>query len=293
MSSDFVSYWQEQLDFLDVHYHAKPDAYKRKFNVIEAGTAYQKMRGGVLLKSHLGCTSAVAATAQSMGLPVFGSVALNSIAGGLDLRGIKQSLCYYKGNTHCGRLVVDLPTVVTTQHRSKLQRVYANDAVERFAQEPCHLGGEQQPLFAGIENLLDFCKEESVVLTTGHATRAQIEALVNLCVKKGGVRLLLNQPANPTAKMDAAALKGLGQHDWLYVEQTALTLLLGYQTMEDFEEVLVSVRNVVYSSDLGQLDQLSPEEWRRQSQIWFEGMRLSPACVQAITLSNPLRMLSP
>jgi hypothetical protein len=293
MPSDFVSYWEERLDFLDAHYHANPDAYKRRFNAIEAGMAYQKMRGGVLLKSHLGCTSAVAATAQSMGLPVFGSVALNSIAGGLNLRGIKQSLCYYKGHQHCGRLVVDLPTVVATQHRSKLQRAYANDAVERFAQEPCHLGGEQQTLFAGVEDLLDFCKDESVVLTTGHATRAQVEALVNLCVKKGGVRLLLNQPANPMTKMDAAALKSLGRHDWLYVEQTALTLLLGYQTLEDFEEVLTSVSNVVYSSDLGQIDQLLPEEWRRQSQAWFESGRLSPARVQAITLSHPLRMLSP
>lgn len=293
MSGDFVSYWQDRLDFLDVHYHANPDAYKRRFNAIEAGTAYQKMRGGVLLKSHLGCTSSVAATAQSMGLPVFGSVALNSIAGGLDLRSIKQSLCYYSGNPHCGRLVVDLPTVVPTQHRSKLKRAYANDAVERFAQVPCQLGTEQQPLFVGIDDLLDFCRDENVVLTTGHATRTQIESLLNLCVKKGGVRLLLNQPANPITRMNAAALKSLGKHGWLYVEQTSLTVLLGYQTMEDFQEVLTEVNNVVYSSDLGQIDQLSPMEWYKQSEVWFESMQVSPVRVKTITLTNPLHMLSP
>jgi hypothetical protein len=293
MSSDFVAYWQERLDFLDVHYHASPDAYKRRFNAIEAGTAYQALRGGVLLKNHLGCTGAVAATAQGMGLPVFGSVALNSIAGGLDVRAIEQSLCFYTGNPHCGRLVVDLPTVVETAHRSKLKRVYANDAVERFAQRPCQLGIEQQPLFSGIDDILDFCKEEDVVLTTGHATRAQVEGLVELCAKKGGVRLLLNQPANPMTKMDAAALKALGEHDWLYVEQTALTYLLGYQSLEDFEEVLGSVANVVYSSDLGQLDKPLPDEWLRQSQAWFEGARLSAERVREITLLNPLRMLSP
>jgi hypothetical protein len=293
MSSDFISYWQERLDFLDVHYHASPDAYKRKFNAIEAGTAYQAIRGGVLLKSHLGCTSAVAATAQSMGLPVFGSVALNSIAGGLDLRSIKQSLCYYNGNAHCGRLVVDLPTVVASQHLSKLQRAYANDAVKRFAQEPCFLGDDQQVLFPCIEEVLDFCNHESVVLTTGHATRAQLEALVNLCVKKGGVRLLLNQPANPMTKIDVTTLKSLGQYDWLYVEQTALTLLLGYQTQQDFDEVLANVHNVVYSSDLGQLDQLSPQQWLNQSQTWFDSAKPSAVRVQAITLLNPLQMLTP
>ncbi len=293
MSSDFVRYWQDRLDFIDLHYHANPDAYLRRFNAIEAGSAYQALRGGVLLKSHLGCTSAVAATAQGMGLPVFGSLALNAIAGGVEVRAIQQSLCHYQGNAQCGRLVVDLPTVVTSTHRSKLARTYANAAVERFAQVPCQLGGDGSPFHAGLDALLDFCRDQSVVLTTGHATRAQVEALVDRCVSKGGVRLLLNQPANPMTKMDAPALKALGRHDWLYVEQTALTLLLGYQSEDDFSEVLRDVNNVVYSSDLGQPAQPTPQQWLYQSQQWFRNADLPPARVRDITLSTPLRMLDP
>lgn len=293
MPSEFESYWHERLDFLDVHYHASPDAYHRKFNAIEAGEAYKKLRGGVLLKSHLGCTAAVAATAQSLHLPVFGSVVLNTIAGGLDVRAIEQSLCYYQGIAQCGRLVVDLPTVVPTTHKSRLARVCANGAVERWAQAPCRIGDDSSVLFDAIDGLLDFCKDSDVVLTTGHATRAQVEALVNRCAKKGGVRLLLNQPANPMTNMDAAALKSLGEHDWLFVEQTALTYLLGYQTEEDFHDVLASVANLIYSSDLGQVDKMMPHEWRRHSHSWFEAARLSTARIRQISLFNPLRMLSP
>lgn len=293
MTNNFIAHWQEKLDFLDVHYHANPDVYKRKFNAIQVGNEYQKINGGVVIKSHLGCTCAVASTAQSMGLPVFGSVALNCIAGGLDKRIIKQSLSYYNNNHNCGRLIVDLPTVVTAQHHSKLQRTYSNEAVERFAQNPCDIIDENHNLLPKIERLLDFCKSENVVLTSGHATRKQVEQLVKLSLKKGGVRLLLNQPANPMTKMDAAALKNLGNHDWLYVEQTALTLLLGYQTKEDFDEVLGSVQNVVYSSDLGQLNQMLPDEWRTESKAWFESAGLASARVQEITLLNPLKMLAP
>lgn len=293
MPNDFVAYWQERLDFLDVHYHANPDLYTRCFNALQAGEAYQTLRGGVLLKSHLGCTAAVAATAQGMGLPVFGSVVLNHLGGGIDLRPVQQSLCYYNSAPHCGRLLVDLPTIVTTSHRSKLKRAYANAAVERYALEPCDLGESGQVLPASVEDLVEFCRDENVVLTSGHATRAQVEALVELCLRKGGVRLLLNQPANPMTGMNAQALKGLGAHDWLYVEQTALTLLLAYQTFEDFAEVLGEVNNVVYSSDLGQVGQLTPVEWRQQSERWFQSMQLPPGRVREVTLTNPLRMLSP
>lgn len=293
MPSDFVAYWQARLEFVDVHYHANPDLYTRCHNALQAGQAYLALGGGVLLKSHLGCTAAVAATAQGMDLPVFGSLVLNHIGGGIDLRPIQQSLCYYNSTPHGGRLLVELPTIVTTSHRSKLQRAYANAAVERYALQPCDLGDSGRTLPASVESLVDFCRDENVVLTSGHSNRAQVEALVDLCLRKGGVRLLLNQPANPMTGMNADALKGLGAHDWLYVEQTALTLLLGYQPFEDFSEVLSEVNNVVYSSDLGQVGQLSPSEWRRQSEAWFQTMQLTAGRVRDVTLLNPLRMLSP
>lgn len=293
MSSDFVAHWQERLRFVDVHYHANPDTYTRRYHALQAGQEYRALGGGVLLKSHLGCTAAVAATAQAMDLPVFGSVVLNRIGGGLDLRPIQQSLCYYGSAPFCGRLLVELPTIVTTGHRSKLQRAYANAAVERYALQPCDLGDTDGVLPASVERLVEFCRDEQVVLTSGHATRAQVEALVELCLRKGGVRLLLNQPANPMTGMDAAALKALGAHDWLYVEQTALTLLLGYQTFEDFAQVLGSVHNVVYSSDLGQPSQPTPGEWRAQSLQWFEQMGLPAARIRDVSLTHALRMLSP
>ncbi|HSP23809.1 MAG TPA: DUF6282 family protein, partial [Saliniramus sp.] len=265
----------------------------RKLNAIDAGKAYKALRGGVVLKIHLGCTGAVASLCRSLGQPVFGSTSLNGIAGGLNIDGIKRSLCLRSDEPGSARLVVDLPTVVSTAHESKLKRPFANSASAAYAQIVCAIDDEQGRLLPEIDALLDFCKDQPVVLTTGHATRRQTEALIDLCAKKGGVRLLLNQPANPITGLDAAALRALSVHDWLFVEQTALTYLLGYQTREDFLDVLQSVANLVYSSDLGQHDKMAPDAWREASRGWFAEACLAEERAREITLLNPLRMLAP
>jgi regulator of RNase E activity RraA len=291
--ADFVAHWREQLDFVDIHYHADPDTYARKLNAIDAGKAYKALRGAVVLKSHLGCTCAVASLARSLGHPVFGSTSLNGIAGGLDVDGIKRSLCLRADAPDSARLVVDLPTVVSSTHESKLKRQFANSASAAFSQMICAITDAEGRLVPEIDALLDFCKDQPIVLTTGHSTRRQTEALIERCAKKGGVRLLLNQPANPITGLDAAALRALSTHDWLFVEQTALTYLLGYQSLEDFLEVLQSVSNLVYSSDLGQIDKMAPDAWRETSRGWFAEAGLGAERVREITLLNPLRMLAP
>ena len=105
--------------------------------------------------------------------------------------------------------------------------------------------------------------------------------------------MMLNQPANPITGMDANALKQLGKYDWLYVEQTALTVLLGYQDLDDFYDVLNNVNNSIYSSDLGQNSQMLPDAWQSQSIEWFNEAGLSPQDIKKLTLIKPLSMIAP
>lgn len=279
------------LEFVDLHYHANPDAYTRRHSVVEAGERYRRLGGAVVVRSHLGCTCAAAEVAQSLGLPVFGSVALNAIAGGIQASVIHRSLCHYQPRGM--RLLVDFPTVVATQHRSKLARGWANAFVERYACGPASVLASDGGLLPALDEVLELAQSEPVVLSTGHASRRELELLVEACVKRGGIKLLLNQPANPITGMTAAALQALGRHDWLYIEQTALTVALGYQSRDDFFEVLSNVHNVVYSSDFGQLTQPDVEAWWAQSKAWFDCAQLSPARIADISLRTPLRLLAP
>ena len=106
--------------FVDIHYHAGVDLYQRRHTTRVAGQRYAEQQGWVVAKSHLGSTAAQAWEARQDGLPVSGSLTLNMISGGLDVRSIEQST-YQHGQDSPMRLVVYLPTLVDL-HASTLQR---------------------------------------------------------------------------------------------------------------------------------------------------------------------------
>jgi hypothetical protein len=78
----------------------------------------------------------------------------------------------------------------------------------------------------------------------------------------------------------------------VYVEQTALTRLLEYQTEEDFGQVLKHLPKTIYSSDLGQKDQLSIPNWFEHSDAWFNSLQLTPARRRALCYKNPFDLLA-
>ena len=101
-----------------------------------------------------------------------------------------------------------------------------------------------------VKSLIDFAQDHAVVISTGHASKEEIYRLIEYIDQHApNCRLMLNQPADPITGMTAADLQALGCHDWLYVEQTALTVLLGYQSYDDFAQVMHHLPNLVYSSD--------------------------------------------
>jgi hypothetical protein len=135
-------------------------------------------------------------------------------------------------------------------------------------------------------------RDHPIVISTGHANREEVLLLIDGAEKFQVPRLMLNQPANPLTGLTASELFDLAQSTMVYVEQTALTYLLGYQSKEDFQQVLTRVPRVVYSSDLGQTSQPDITEWLRQSQKWFTEFGLTAERLIEITRINPMTMLN-
>jgi Family of unknown function (DUF6282) len=295
MTTPFETYWRSLVQFVDVHYHANPDLYQRRYDSVEVGEIYRDIGGAVVLKNHLGGVGGVAALARERGLPVLGSVVLNEIAGGIRLSTVRQQLCYH-GSDHdkVGRMLVHLPTHVPHAHKSVLRREHRNAHVSKWATRPMAICDDTGRLSRDLLALFDFAQDHPIVISTGHSSRRETEMLIELaaaCPKP--VRLMLNQPANPMTGMDAQALLDLDAYEWLFVEQTSLTVLLGYQSIDDFYRVLNEVPNLIYSSDLGQTSQMVPSEWIAWSNQHFEQAGTSHARRQEICLLNPLRMLAP
>ncbi|AOM40387.1 DUF6282 family protein [Xenorhabdus hominickii] len=292
MNQKFIEYWGKKFNFLDIHYHARPDSYVRRYNVLEAGREYARHNGGVVLKNHLGNVAALSSLAQEEGLPVFGSVVLNAAAGGMTTNSVIQALSQYQFD-EAPRLLVHLPTIVPTNHKSVMKRAWANTAAHTCAQQYLSVVDSNGRVRKEVHELIRFAQQYDVVLSSGHASCYEVMQLIDTITAAGGCRFMLNQPASPITGLKAKDLKELGEHDWLYVEQTALTIYLGYQTTEDFFEVLSEVNNVVYSSDLGQPVQPDIDKWLSDSKCWFKMAGLSESHIRDISLLNPLRMLAP
>ncbi|PHM44977.1 hypothetical protein Xmau_01182 [Xenorhabdus mauleonii] len=292
MNQKFIGYWEKRFNFLDLHYHARPDSYVRRYNVLEAGREYARYNGGVVLKNHLGSVAALSSLAQEERLPVFGSVVLNAAAGGMTTNSVIQALSQYQFD-ETPRLLVHLPTIVPTNHESVMKRSWANTAAQSFSQQFSSVVDSNGQVRKEVHELISFAQKYNIVLSSGHASYYEVMQLIDAITAAGGCRFMLNQPASPITGLKAKDLKALGEYDWLYVEQTALTVYLGYQTTDDFFEVLSEVNNVVYSSDLGQPVQPDIGQWLIDSKCWFKMAGLSESHIRNVSLLNPLLMLAP
>lgn len=260
--------------FIDIHYHASPDLYQRRWTAREAGQSYQALAGAVILKSHLGSTSIQATLAQREGLPVFPSVVLNAVAGGIHRGVILRALAEYQPAIP-SNLLVHFPTITGRTYRSLLQRKLVHPHLNEYMHEATTLFNEKYNLRKEVIDILKMSSDFPIVLSTGHASKEEVFALVEACETHNVPQLLLNQPANPLTGLYAADLLELTQHKSVWVEQTALTYLLGHQSKEDFAQVLKEVPRVIYSSDLGQTSQMDIIDWYKASQHYFSEFALS------------------
>ena len=82
------------------------------------------------------------------------------------------------------------------------------------------------------------------------------------------------------------------QHEFVWIEQTALTYLLGHQDKEDFSTVLQAIPRVIYSSDLGQTTQMDIKDWIRYSAELFTELHLSEQRKSELLREHVIKLLS-
>jgi hypothetical protein len=273
----------KNVEFIDIHYHASPDLFQRRYSVMEAGKLYQNLNGAVFLKSHLGPTAVQATLAQQSGLPVFPSLVLNDIAGGIHYKSILRTLAEYQPLIP-SKMIVHLPTITGREHPSKLvRRASRPEWYPHLTRPACIINSDGR----FNDGVIDY----PIVLSTGHASKDEVYALIDACIQYQVPALLLNQPANPMTGLTAANLMEIAEVSFVWTEQTALTYLLSYQDETDFERVLKHVPRVIYSSDLGQTTQMDVPEWLEQSNQWFTKFNLLPQLRKDLCLNNPLNLL--
>lgn len=282
----------EETKFIDLHYHAGADLYKRRHSVFEAGRRYASRSGWVVVKSHIGSTSAVAWEARQEGLPVSGSVTLNAISGGLSTRVMEQAV-YQHGDNGPARLLVYLPTLVGSRHTAKVDRVPFHTLLDPGKLDGLRVSSDSTPLVSEIYEIMRAAADLPVVLATGHASREEILRLVDAALDCGLDRLLLTHPTHPMCGFTVSDLRSLASLPEVYGEITALTRLLGYHDAAEYADILAAHPRLVFTSDLGQLDQPDIDEWIGLRTRWFAAAGLSDEWATKLALRNPKLLLSP
>lgn len=280
-----------EYNFIDIHYHASPDLYERRWHALAAGQIYQKLHGAVFLTSHLGATSIQASLAQKLGLPVFPSLVLNHFAGGINYRVILHALNEYQP-VSAAKMLVHFPTLTGRRYTSKLARQLVQPDLSQYSQHPETLFNKQQTLRKNAIDILKMAADYPIVLTTGHASREEVYSLIDACITYNVPALLLNQPAHPLVNLNAAALNELTKNEFVWVEQTALTYLLGHQDKDDLAAVLTTTPRVIYSSDLGQTNQMDIENWLDYSNALFAELALNAQRKTDLLSANAAKLLS-
>ncbi|MYS44357.1 hypothetical protein GTY23_24620 [Streptomyces sp. SID5998] len=277
---------------VDVHYHAGPDLYRRRLTSAGAGRAYAEAGGWVVLKSHLSSTASRAWEAREEGLPVSGSVVLNELAGGLRPRVVEQAV-YAHGPDSPARLVVHLPTLTGPGHASALHRApfHPRLVADRW-RTGCLLDADGR-LRPDVCEILRAARDLPVALATGHCDREAALRVVDEAVRLGVPRLLLTHATHPMSGFTPDELIGLRDVPGLYVEITALMLLLGHRDAGHLGQVVRAHPRVVFSSDLGQPGQPGVREWLGLSARWFRAAELTSRDITAVTQTNPAQLLVP
>ncbi|MBM9400793.1 hypothetical protein JUN65_04235 [Gluconacetobacter azotocaptans] len=231
-----------------------------------------------------------AAEARNLGLPVSGSIVLNELGGGINWRSVEQALLFMPDDRL--RLIAHFPTITGRKHNSILKRTSNPNLRQIASPRPLTLTGESGELLPCVIDVIKHARDSPVILSTGHASKEEVYRVIDAALAFGLDRLLINQPANPLTGFSAQELRAISEIDLVYVEQCALTVWLGYQTLDDFQSALRSIPRLIYSSDAGQPSQRDIPEWLAWSHQMFGDAGLSPHRVEEITKNNPLKLLS-
>ncbi|MGH3631762.1 MAG: DUF6282 family protein, partial [Sciscionella sp.] len=240
----------------DLHVHAAPDVWARSGDDVQILRSYADAGfAGCVLKGHYDATVGRArAAAAGLGLSVFGGLALNQHAGGINPAAVAAAL-------DMGARVIWMPTAdAHTQAEAGLPRLCCEH--EGLADTTYAIPPIDWSVEASVRQILALIADADAVLASGHLSAAEVAWLFPLARRAGVRRLLLTHPCYTVPAMSASTaveLVAVGG----YAEVTAYQLLhqpgCDAARLAEFVST-VGYDRVVLSSDAGQPDSPPPPQ---------------------------------
>ncbi len=267
---------------VDLHVHAASRGEAQYFDAQTiARNAAQAGGKAVLLKSHWAPTVELARAAEQAcpGMRIFGSLVMNTEAGGLNPAAVEAALV-------AGAREIWMPTI-TAAHDLE---------VKGTPGEGITILDDAGKILPAVHEILDLIAMNNAILGTGHLSIPEIQALVGTARAAGVRRVLITHPELPVVAMPLEVqqrLKGEG----VFFERCFLGTLShsrfgGYPLAAVVSAIRqVGVESTIMATDLGQSANMLPAEGMRQyiSDLIREGFTW--AQIERMACQNPAGLL--
>ncbi len=247
---------------MDTHLHSAPDVFGRALDDEEVATLYRD-RGleALVLKNHVATTADRAWFARKhvAGLKVFGGIALNSAAGGINSDAVNWMARMQGGY---GR-VVWFPTFDSDNHVTHF----------KDAPEGIKVLGADGKVLPAVREVLKICAEQKLIVQTGHLSPTEALAVIAAGRDAGVDRMVVTHAQFEVVNMSLAEMKAAAAMG-AKLELCAMGPLLGPEAHLEWmrhwrhvkvEETAAAVheigaQNFILATDLGQMGNPSPAD---------------------------------
>ncbi len=258
----------------DLHVHAGPDPEReRRMDALDVGrAAHEAEMAGLVLKSHLYPTAALAHTVSRVypGLDVAGSITLNREVGGLNPHAVLTA-------ARMGARVVWMPTRSAGAPSGAHPAIRLTDGSGKLRPE--------------VHEVLDVVQDQEMALASGHAPPQEAIALFKDAAARRITRLITTHPSGVASYAEMGDMVSAGA----VLEFTFLECMPSFRTSSPPEMVAAirkfGVENCIVTTDFG--------HWMNPPAA--EGMRMAIAAlldadmtadeVTMLVKTNPLKLV--
>ena len=245
----------------DTHVHIDPDVVQRKVDDLTLARRFEQLGiAGMVLKSHYTSTAerARVVSAAVPGVQTLGAISLNRAVGGINPLALEIA-------AREGARTVWLPTVdsVNESHERelpagakpaawvKLQLELRDQGIEI---EPVPVVDEQGAVLAEVRTVLAMIARHGMLLATGHLSRDEIFAVVQVAIEEGVREIVITHPEFPSQSLTPADQRALAERGAL-LERCFTTPHTGKVEWERWLQNirLAGAQHSVLSTDLGQI----------------------------------------
>lgn len=282
---------------IDMHCHSGPSPFPRKMDHVEAARQAESVgMRAIVVKSHHHPTvmdlRAMAPRLAEVKTQVFGSIALNSMVGGLNPSAVDVAL-------KMGGRVVWFPTISSRQHQehqaANPDLKFPKPSVPLRKPDIVDIVTDQGDLRPEVPVILGQIAEAGAVLAAGHMAPDRIQMLLDAARKAGVTRVIVNHPEYviKASREQVAKFADSGaiiEHECCMYDEDSEFHHWDTKALKGWIDLVGPERSSI-GSDLGQVDNPSPIDSFKKMLGQLHDCGISERDLRTMVRDNPARLL--